>query len=389
MPQQILTIVCQLNPTAEQIVKLGRVLQGFAEACRYINRTICPSMTNKNRIQKEIYRAVRQQFGLTANLTVRACARVAANRKVGKVKEFRATSVDYDARIFDYREKDQSVSLSTLDGRERIPLVVGNYQIEKLKGKKPTSATLCKRKDGKFYIHIQVKEEVAEPQTGHGVLGVDLGRTDIAHTSEGDHWNGQQLNRRRDHYSKLRAVLQQKASQGTRSSRRRCRELVKRLSGRERRFQLWVNHCISKAIVSRAKATNSAIALEDLTGIRERTHQQPRNKTERRRSNSWAFYQLRQFLEYKAIRAGVRVWVVPAAYTSQTCHKCLHIHPDPAQSYRDGKQFRCGHCGWEGDADFNGANVIAYLGAVVNQPGGSGLFCSLAEHNRLRATESP
>jgi len=389
MPQQILTIVCQLNPTAEQIVKLDQVLQSFAEACRYINRTICPSMTNKNRIQKEVYRAVRQQFGLTANLTVRACARVAANRKVGKVKEFRATSVDYDARIFDYREKDQSVSLSTLDGRERIPLVVGDYQIEKLKGKKPTSATLCKRKDGKFYIHIQVKEEVAEPQTGHGVLGVDLGRTDIAHTSEGDHWNGQPLNRRRDHYSKLRAVLQQKASQGTRSSRRRCRELVKRLSGRERRFQLWVNHCISKAIVSRAKATNSAIALEDLTGIRERTNQQPRNKTERRRSNSWAFYQLRQFLEYKAIRAGVRVWVVPAAYTSQTCHKCLHIHPDPAQSYRNGKHFRCGHCGWEGDADFNGANVIALLGAAVNQPGGSGLFCSLAEHNRLRATESP
>jgi putative transposase len=193
MPQQILTIVCQLNPTAEQIVKLDQVLQGFAEACRYINSTICPSITNKNRIQKEVYRAVRQQFGLTANLAVRACARVAANRKVGKVKEFRATSVDYDARIFDYREKEQCVSLSTLDGRERIPLVVGNYQIEKLKGKKPTSATLCKRKDGKFYIYIQVKEEVPEPQTGHGVLGVDFGRTDIAHTSEGDNWHGQQL----------------------------------------------------------------------------------------------------------------------------------------------------------------------------------------------------
>ena len=139
MPQQVLTIVCQLNPTAAQIVKLDQVLQGFAEACRYINRTICPSLTNKNRIQKEVYRAVQQQFGLTANLTVRACARVAANRKVGRGKEFRATSVDFDVRIFGYREKDQSVSLSTLDGRERIPLVVGDDQREKLKGKKPTS----------------------------------------------------------------------------------------------------------------------------------------------------------------------------------------------------------------------------------------------------------
>jgi putative transposase len=389
MPQQILTIACQLNPTAEQIVKLDQVLQGFAEACRYINSTICPSITNKNRIQKEVYRAVRQQFGLTANLAVRACARVAANRKVGKVKEFRATSVDYDARLFDYRAKEQCVSLSTLDGRKRISLVVGNHQIEKLKGKKPTSATLCKRKDGKFYIHIQVKEEVPEPQTGHGVLGVDLGRTDIAHTTEGGNWHGQQLTKVRDHYSKLRAVLQQKASKGTRSSRRRCREVVKRLSGRERRFQAWVNHRISTRIVETAKSLSACIAIEDLTGIRERTNQQPRNKTERRRSNSWAFYQLRQFLEYKAIRAGVRVWVIPPAYTSQTCHKCLHIHPDLAQSYRNGKQFKCGHCGWKGDADFNGANVIALLGAVVNQPRGSGLSCSLAEHNRLRATESP
>ena len=66
-----------------------------------------------------------------------------------------------------------------------------------------------------------------------------------------------------------------------------------------------VNHRISKAIVSRAKATNSAIALEDLTGIRKRVNQQPRSKAERRKANSWAFYQLRQFLEYKALRAGV------------------------------------------------------------------------------------
>ncbi|MGY2767480.1 hypothetical protein ACVWZU_002565 [Thermostichus sp. MS-CIW-26] len=37
----------------------------------------------------------------------------------------------------------------------------------------------------------------------------------------------------------------------------------------------------------------------------------------------------------------------------------------------------------------NGANVIALLGAVVNQPRGPGLFCSLVEQNRPRATESP
>ncbi|MFS8841969.1 RNA-guided endonuclease TnpB family protein, partial [Synechococcus sp. W55.2] len=139
---------------------------------------------------------------------------------------------------------------------------------------------------------------------------------------------------------------------------------------------------ISKAIVSRAKATNSAIALEDLTGIRERVNQQPRSKAERRRANSWAFYQLRQFLEYKARVAGVSLILVPPAYTSQTCHKCLHIHPDPAQSYRSGKSFKCGHCGWEGDADWNGANMIAKLGAVVNQPRGPWFACQLQGYRK-------
>ncbi len=382
MPQQTLTVVCRLNPSPEQITKLDKVLRTFAEACKYINSIVSPKITNKNRIQKEAYKAVRQQYGLTANLAVRACARVAANRKVGNpVKDFQPTSVDYDARIFDYKQKTQRVSLSTLDGREQIPLVVSNYQVEKLKGRKPTSATLCKRKDGRFYIHIQVKEEVSEPQTAEGVLGVDLGRTDIAHTSEGDHWNGQQLNKVRDHYSWLRAVLQHKASKGTRSSRRRCRGLLQRLSGREKRFQTWVNHLISKTIVSRAKATNRAIALEDLTGIRERVNQQPRNKTERRRSNCeaygpparGAFYQLRLFLQYKAARAGVKVVLVPPAYTSQTCHRCFWI------GKRERKTFHCLNpaCLWTGDADYNGASVIARLGAAVNQPGGLRLACQL------------
>jgi transposase len=59
------------------------------------------------------------------------------------------------------------------------------------------------------------------------------------------------------------------------------------------------------------------------------------------------------------------------------CHHCLHIHPVKGKSYRSGKTFRCGHCGWHGDADFNGANNIALVGLFINQPGGTGLSCKL------------
>ncbi len=99
-------------------------------------------------------------------------------------------------------------------------------------------------------------------------------------------------------------------------------------------------------------------------GIRERSHRPPRSKTERWRLNSWASYQLRQFIAYKAARAGVKVVVVPPAYSLQTCHRCLGL------GRREGKRFHCVSpaCGWEGEADFSGANVIALLGAVVSQP---------------------
>ncbi|MDJ0618811.1 MAG: transposase [Calothrix sp. MO_192.B10] len=374
--EQLLTLVCKLNPTPSQVEKIELTLAAFAGACNYVNENVKPQITSKTTIQNMVYNALRGLYGLSANLAVRACARVGANRKTAKqkgkpVKEFKPTSIDYDARIFAFREKDWSVSLKTINSREHIKLNIGNYQRGKLKGRKPSSAQLCKHRDGNYYIHIQLKDTPPEPLKPKKVIGVDFGRRDIAATSNGDNWSGEQLNKTRDKYSRVRASIQTKASKGTRSSRRRCRQLLQRLSGKERRFQQQVNHEISRTIIKQAKSEKAVVAIEDLTGICERTNQQPRNRTERRRSNSWAFYQLRQFLEYKGIKEGVEVVAVPPRYTSQTCHKCLHL------GLRSNKSFKCANkgCNWKGDADFNGANMISLLGQSVSLPGGSFLRC--------------
>lgn len=147
---------------------------------------------------------------------------------------------------------------------------------------------------------------------------------------------------------------------------------MKRLSGKERKFQQWLNHNISKSIIQDALKNNAIVAIEDLTGIRERTNQKPRNKTERRRSNSWSFYQLRSFLEYKGVQFGIEVIAVPPAWTSLTCHQWLHI------GLRSDKRFKCTNetCSWSGDADFNGAKIIAAIGVtLVNSPRGSNCLC--------------
>jgi len=382
MEKQVLTIVCKINPTPEQVTKIEATLWAFADACNYINEVVEPKITHNVNIQNQVYGEVRERFGLASNLAIRAINRVSANRKTAKrmnkpVRKFLPTSADYDARIFSFREKDWSVSLTLIGGRERFLVDVGSYQKGKLSGFTPTSATLVKHQNSTYSVNIQVKNDAPSPQKSQGVIGVDLGRRDVAVTSEGESFSGQQITEIRDRYSRVRASLQKKASEGTRSTRRRARQILQRLSGREKRFQSWVNHNVSKNIVGKARQSGCSIAIEDLTGIRERTNEQPRNKTERRRSNSWAFFQLRIFLDYKTLGAGVEVVKVNPAYTSQTCHKCLHIHPVKGKSYRSGKTFSCGHCHWKGDADFNGANVIKLLGLSVNQPRGSYLSCEL------------
>lgn len=367
--EQTLTLVCKLQPTPEQILKIEELLHAFAEGCNYANEAVTARITSKTTIQTQVYRDLRVKFGLSANQAVRVCARVAANRLAAKRKSklvqlFRPTSADYDARIFAYRENEQSVSLTLLGCREHIKLKLGNYQNGKLVGKTPKSAQLCKHRDGHYYVHIHVDEEVPEPAPTTEVIGVDLGRRKLAVTSQGETFEGQLVQNVRDRFSRVRSSLQRKGTKGS----KRC---LKRLSGRERRYQTWVNHRISKQIVQESKTAKATIALEDLRGIRQRTNNQPRNKTERRRSNSWAFYQLRQFITYKAVQAGVSVVLVPPAYSSQTHHACLHM------GKRSGERFWCETCQVYEDADENASQVLRLMGLSVNQPENSWLSCLL------------
>lgn len=387
---QVLTVSCKLEVLSHQVEKLEAVLKAFADCCEYVNSNTPPKLTNQIAVQSLCYQAARAHSGLPAQLTIHAIRRVCANRKTAKlkgrpVKSFGPISANYDSRSFSFREEDWSVTLTMLKKRERFKLHIGNYQRSLLKGQQPKAAVLVKRKDGSYYLQVQLESEPPKMQESQDVLGLDLGRTDIAVTSSGEKFSGKQITQIRDHYSRVRASLQRKASKGTRSSRRRCRQILQRLSGRERRFQSWLNHVISYQLIQQALTNKQAIALEDLRGIRERTNELPRSKTERRRSNSWSFYQLRQFLLYKSIKFGVKLHFVAPRYTSKSCHCCGVI------GNRQGKKFSCVNlaCAWVGDADENGSKNISALGGAINRPRGSStLFCSLQDVV-LRAAENP
>ena len=359
----IITISCKLDVADYHALHIEATMKAFADACNYV-----AEWGRKNRVSgqynlhKACYAEVRSRFGLSANLAVRAIGRVAPRLRNAKTRNstFNPSSIDYDARIFRFHEEDWSVGLTLVDGRIRIPLKIGDYQREALAGQKPTSATLTKKRKG-YYIDIQVKEPVPEPDKPTGTLGVDLGIKNIATLSDGTSFGGETLNAYRLKRHKTRKSLQSKADKGSKSTRKNARRALKRLSGKERRHQKQVNHQISKYIVETANANHQAIVLEDLEGIRDRTNPRLR-KSQRGLHNSWAFYQLKEFIGYKALRAGVEVVSVNPAYTSQTCSCCLHI------GSRKGSRFTCANCGAVMDADFNASLNIAAVGGIVTCP---------------------
>jgi len=353
-----LILQIKLAPTPDQHAALLQTVEQFNAACSWLAAVaFSQRLTNKYDLQKEAYYAARTRFGLSAQMTIRAIAKVieAYKRDPKQRITFRPHgAMTYDQRMCSYPTVDR-VSLLTLTGREVMPFVHGSYQAGQL-DRKRGQADLVYR-GGVFYLLISIEVPEPDPAEASEFIGVDMGIQVIAATSDGEIVQGNHINHVRARFSRFRAKLQKK---GTKSAKR----LLKKRSGRERRFATDTNHCISKRLVKTAQDTTRGIALEDLTGIRARVTV---TKRHRRVLHSWAFAQLRQFIAYKAQRDGVCVSAVDPRYTSQECSVCGHCDKANRPSRT---RFCCIMCGFSGHADVNAAVVISRRAGVMRPDAG-------------------
>jgi putative transposase len=315
-------------------------------------------LANKIELQKVVYYDVRQRFGLPAQLTVRAIAKVveAYKRDKSNRPSFRAHgAVCYDQRIMRWLGT-RAVSLATLQGRVEVPIRFGDYQAARL-DRRLGQADLIYR-DGVFYLYATIDMPEPPPEEPDDYLGLDLGIVNLVADSDGVTYSGAEVERRRRFDVHRRRNLQRKA---TKAARRKLRQFGRKRS----RYQRDTNHVITKAVVRNAKGTGRGIALEDLKGIRDRTTVPGR---QRARHGNWSFHQLRSFIEYKSRAAGVRVVVVDPRNTSRTCLECSHC----ARSNRASRdRFLCQACGHAAPADNTAArNIASRARAAVMQPNG-------------------
>jgi IS605 OrfB family transposase len=342
----------------------------FNEAATWIAR-VCwdEGITNTNTAHHRVYGETRLNFGLGAQLAV--CARAKAVEAIKAVTAKHREmcpqfgpcgSIRYDARTYRLMSLDR-VSLNTLQGRIACRLALGARQHAMLVDPawEVGGADLVWR-HGIYSLHVTQSRE-ATPETEpteptDGTLGVDLGIVNLATDSEGETFSGTAVKKARAHYHTRRQRLQKV---GTKNAKRRLRKNA----GRERRFQKDVNHCLSKALVRKAVISCKALALEDLSGIRDRTTVRHEHRYER---HSWAFYQLRQFLTYKAAWAGVPLHLVDPRNTSRTRSACGHCEKSNRRSQ---ESFLCQRCGFALNADDHAAINISRkesYRAAVNRP---------------------
>ncbi len=349
------TLMIKLSPSQEQYKALLETMERFNEACNYASGKAFETFTyGQFHLHHLVYSYLREHYKLSAQMAVRAIAQVSESYKINRNVQHSFnihSAMVYDQRILSWKGLDK-VSILTLSGRRIIPTRIGAYQEARIDRKIRQSDLILR--DGIFYIAVVVDAPEPTPDDPNGYLGIDLGIVNIAADSDGKTYSGNQVNGLRKRQSKLRGKLQVKNTKAAK------RLLVKR-SRKERRFATNINHTISKSIVAKAKDTGRGIALEDLSGIRDRITVR---HSQRRQHHSWAFRQLRTFIEYKAKLAGVVVKLVDPRNTSRTCPVCgcVDKRNRPSQAI-----FSCVSCGFSSPADTVAAGNISRR-ALVNVP---------------------
>jgi IS605 OrfB family transposase len=378
-----LVVQVKLLPTPEQAAALEVTLAACNQAACEVAATARSTSTYRNYdLRRHAYHDIKARHGLGAqaaqHVIKKVCdayAALRANLTAGRYGTpgsrrrrrveanpiaFRPDAAQpYDARMLSWQHDGRTVSIWTITGRLRGVAFTGSPDQLTAVATRPVGECDLAHRDGMWLLYATTDIDEPEMYEPAGFLGVDLGIANIAYDSDDTRYTGAQLNRYRRRQQHLRQRLQTK---NTASARR----LLAKRRRREARHAANTNHVIAKTIVTEAARTGRGIAVEQLTGIRDRVRLR---KPQRVTLSSWSFHQLGGFLAYKARRAGVPLVEVDPRYTSQTCADCGHRDK---RNRPNQETFHCGSCGVVAHADHNAARNIASRGVAswgdVNRP---------------------
>ena len=218
------------------------------------------------------------------------------------------------------------------------------------------------------------------PRTGDGVIGLDRGCVHTLALSDGifmDMPKPSKAELKRLKYLQRKMARQDRANEAkggktAKLASKRRRKTLNQFNALQGRIVRRRNDWIEKT-TTRLAQESVLIAMEDLDvkamTRRPKPRPDPANpghylpngakaKAGLNRSilsNNWS--RLMKRLDDKMDANGGKLVIVPAAYTSQTCHRCGHVAKENRESQA---VFRCVECGYMANADVNAAmNILS------------------------------
>ena len=371
------TVLVKLDVDSHSAALLRDTVDEFLQAANYATRHAFEGeyvTTSKTTLHEETYQDVREATSLHSNhvqaarnKAAEACKSAVERWKQGKKASqprFTSPHLVYDHRTATFH--DDWVSLATTDGRIEADYVLPADERDTphadyfFSDEYETTGAELHYTNGNWMLHIHCKRDVEAdasdqaPTENGTVLGVDLGVRNLAVTSTGTFWTGDEFDHWRREYENRRGDLQE---HGTRWAHENIQSVGQKERGRFKQTL----HRISNELVAEARDHEcSVIAFEELTGIRERTGASWGHR--------WAFHRLYEYVEYKAAEYGITVERVDPVNTSRRCSHCGFTHPDN----RESESFRCLKCGYQNHADYNAAKNIGLRYLRRNQTGSGG-----------------
>lgn len=281
---------------------------------------------------------------IPSQVVIRAEQEVLVNYRTIKSNKHKITepvlkknlSMQLDARIFSMVKG----FLSIISSKGRVKCKFELYpKLEELLAKYKFGNPRIFEKDGDIWISLYFKAPDLVSQNKLA-CGIDLGIKNFAATSEGKLFRDKKFNAEKRRLRFLRRKLQ---SCGTKSAKRH----LKKLRRKERNKNTNFTHCLANAILNSTKA--DTLVLENLKSLKVKKHKF-QNKN---RISQVPFFQLRQFLAYKAALQGKIVILACPSYTSQI---------DNRTNKRDGERKGSRYIGKDGKllhSDVNAACNIA------------------------------
>jgi putative transposase len=224
------------------------------------------------------------------------------------------------------------------------------------------TVTVSRMTDGRYYASLLMDDgvEKTEPSSEGKAIGIDLGLTDFAVTSDGSKYqNPRHLKKHEKNLKRKQRKLSRKKDKTT-NKRRKAKKALARVHSRIARVREDFLHKLSRKIVNE----NQVIVLEDLA-----VKNMVKNHNLAKAISDVSWGKFATILKYKAEQDGKTYLEIGRFFpSSHLCSNTLQRVPKMDLSIR---MFDCPHCGQRHDRDINAAINIRDEGLRILALGSS------------------